>query len=131
MVTAAVLVVIGVSLGVMAASDSDLAAIPPSDVCGVVALAGGPAAAVGVRTPALLHRCPSGSRMVATFDLLAGDGSIYPAYVYAQGGWSAQVPAGSYEAINRQGCNSPGASFLVAAGRTRFGVIIWVGCLYR
>jgi hypothetical protein len=106
---------------------------PTGDVCGVVALAGGASSAVGVKNPALLHVCPSGERAVrslvgTSFRLMSSTGETYAAQFYVDTGWSAQVPAGRYRAVDRSGCRVPGPTFTVSPRRTLLGVVVWVGC---
>jgi hypothetical protein len=62
------------------------------EVCGVTALAGGPAPAVGVKHPELLKVCASGPfKLTDSFSIKASNGNRYEAYVDNLGGWSAPV----------------------------------------
>lgn len=102
------------------------------EVCGVTAIAGGPATIVGVKHRALLHVCPSGPPVAVTrydgFTLMASNGRRYEAYRYKLGAWSARLPAGTYRAVGAFGCSGADRPFVVAAGKTLKGVIIWFGC---
>jgi hypothetical protein len=103
------------------------------EVCGVTALAGGPASAVGVKNRALLYVCPSGPQEAIRgleFSLMAINGARYKARIYSDRGWSARVPAGTYRAVDRPGCLTPGRPFVVRAGKTLKGVVVWFGCDY-
>jgi hypothetical protein len=132
--------VVAVALGMIAlttAACSSGAAVPPTtsmgigEVCGVTALAGGPPSAVGVQDPALLHVCPSGHHEVPRgFNLMASNGQRYKAYTYNFNGWFARVPAGTYSAVDRPGCRTPGRPFVVRPGKTLKGVVVWFGCDY-
>ena len=95
-----------------------------------MALAGGPSGAVGVKDPALLHVCPSGPHTVTTrFSLVAGNGRRYQAYINNLGAWSARLPAGTYRAVGAAGCGAE-SPFVVTAGKTRKGIVVWWGCDY-
>jgi len=97
-------------------------------VCGVTVLAGGP---VGgrVAVPALLHSCPSGeSQVTDQFRLRASNGQLYKANGYADTGWSARLPAGTYQVVDVSGCYSPGPTFVVHTGKTLLGVKVGYGC---
>lgn len=101
-------------------------------VCGVTALSGGPHFDVGVKDPALLHRCSSGPHQVSRlFSLMSNNGRLYEAYSYNNTGWSATLPAGTYRAVRRPGCPSPGPPMVVAPRKTLVGVVVWWGCLYH
>jgi hypothetical protein len=127
--------VVAIALGVMAlttaACSSGTTTLPVGKVCGVTALAGGPPSAVGVQDPALLRVCPSGRHEVARgFSLMASNGKKYKAYTYNFNAWFARVPAGTYRAVDRPGCRTPGRPFVVRAGKTLKGVVVWLGCDY-
>jgi hypothetical protein len=108
---------------------------PRSDVCGVVALEGGPSSAVGVKVPALVHTCPSGERYAfsregTSFRLQSNTGSTYAVQFYVDTGWSAEVPPGTYRAVDRTACARAGPTFTVLPRRTLLGVVVWVGCAF-
>jgi hypothetical protein len=101
------------------------------EVCGVTALAGGPPSAVGVQNRALLRVCPSGhDETTSKFSLMASNGKEYIVRTYDYQQWSANLPAGTYRAIDRPGCGMPGRPFVVRAGKTVKGVVVWFGCDY-
>ncbi len=100
------------------------------EVCGVTALAGGPAPAVGVKHPELLKVCASGPfKLTDSFSIKASNGNRYEAYVDNLGGWSARLPTGTYQVVGIGGCGAE-RPFVVTAGKTLKGVIAWYGCLY-
>jgi hypothetical protein len=101
------------------------------EVCGVTALGGGPETAVGVKDRALLHRCPFGPHKVTTsFSILASNGRRYRPYLYSHDGWTARLPAGTYRAVGAAGCPGAQGRFVITAGRTLIGVVVWFGCDY-
>jgi hypothetical protein len=99
-------------------------------VCGATWLVGGPGQAPP--GPALLKSCPSGAHDVTLgFKLMASDGHLYPAYGYSDSrAWSAELPAGTYRAVDAPGCRSSQEPFTVTAGSTTLGVVVRVGCDY-
>ncbi len=128
----ALLVVIGVGVAVEAgAGVGNGLSGTLGRVCGVTAPAGGVVA--GVQDPSLLHSCPSGaSGADDAFKLVNSEGVLYQAYRYPQTptSWSAILPAGSDKVIDSPGCPRPGRPFVVTAGRTLLGVVVWFGCLW-
>jgi len=65
--------------------------------------------------------------MTTRFSIVASDGRRYQAYTYNHDGWSARLPAGTYRAVGVGGC---GATFVVTAGKTLEGVVVWCGLAY-
>jgi len=127
LVTVAVLVVIGVGVGVEAGVG--VGTPPYGVVCGATWRVGGPYQAKP--SPALLRSCPSGPRETSQLvKLLASDGTVYSAYSYSDGRWSAELPAGTYRAVDAPGCPFSQTSFTVVAGRVTLGVIVRWGCMY-
>lgn len=97
-------------------------------VCGVTVLDGGPPGGV-VAVPSLLHHCPSGKPYVTDkFRLKASGGRLYKADGYTDTGWSARLPAGTYQVVDVSGCLGPGPTFVVHAGKTLLGVKVGYGC---
>lgn len=132
----ALLVVIGAGVGVEAGigvggSGAVVGYQAVGKVCGVTALAGGPKAATGVKDTALLRVCPSGPARQANFSLAVSTGKLFEVSGYQDGGWYASLPAGTYRAVGRPGCRQPGPPFVVTAGKTLLGVVVWWGCLYK
>lgn len=110
---------------------SSVRAVLQGKVCGVTALAGGPPGAVGVKQPALLHLCETGRHHAENlFVLVSSTGASYEAYGYADMGWTAALPAGTYRASGMPGCTGYGKPFKVVAGKTTLGVVVWYGCDY-
>jgi len=97
-------------------------------VCGATWLVGG--LSPSRPGPALLRSCPSGARETSGFKLMASDGTVYPAYIYGDRRWSAELPAGTYRAVDAPGCPGRQQPFTVAAGETTLGVVVKWGCLY-
>jgi hypothetical protein len=97
------------------------------EVCGVTAMAGGPAGGVGVKDPALLHVCPTGPFQVTDhFSILGSNGKRYKAYS-DRDGWLARLPAGTYRVDGANGCGAE-PPFVVPAGKTHKGVVAWFSC---
>ena len=102
-------VLVAIAYGVMAlttgACSSGTAVAPTTsigigigEVCGVTALAGGAASAVGVKNRALLHVCTSGPQEAIRgleFSIMASNGTRYKARIYSDRGWTAGAPAGT------------------------------------
>jgi hypothetical protein len=62
---------------------------------------------------------------------MAADGKRHDVLTYKDGGWRAtRIPAGTYRAIGAAGCPEPERPFVVTAGKTLMGVIVWFGCDY-
>lgn len=127
--------VVAVALGVMtlttAACSSGTANPPVGKVCGVTALAGGPPSAVGVKDRALLHVCPSRQHQTSSkFSVVASNGKRYVVRTYDSRQWSANLPGGTYRAVGAPGCPGLERRFVVTAGKTIKGVVVWFGCDY-
>jgi hypothetical protein len=60
---------------------------------------------------------------------MASNGKRYKAHIYSLGAWSARLPAGTYRAIGGGGCWAE-RPFVVTAGKTLKGVVVWWGCAY-
>jgi hypothetical protein len=67
------------------------------------------------------------------FTLMASSGKSYTPTIYDAGGWSADLPAGSYRAVHILDCLSSAdeGPFVVTAGTTLQGVVIHYGCDVR
>lgn len=77
--------------------------------------------------PALLHRCPSGQHSTfPEFRLVSKNGKSYKPITYTDGGWSAQLPAGTYHAAV-VGCPAEDP-FVIKPGRTLTGVAVLQDC---
>ena len=64
------------------------------------------------------------------FSLIASNGRGYIVRTYDYRLWSANVPAGTYRAVGAPGCPTPERPFVVKAGKTVKGVVVWFGCEY-
>lgn len=128
MVTAAVLVVIGIGVGIEAGIG---VGTQPGygKVCGATWRVGGPYQPRP--SPASLRSCPSGPHQTSRLvKLMASDGQVYPAFSYGGLRWSAKLPAGTYRAVDAPGCPFSQQPFTVTPGKTTLGVIVQWGCIY-
>jgi hypothetical protein len=127
-VTVVVLLAIVASVAVTGRSGLSLQSVGYGEVCGVVALAGGPEGVTGVHDPTLLHQCPAGSHLGVTgFELEASNGQDYRPYRYEGQGWSARLPAGAY-VTEVPSCPGEAKSFSVKAGHVLQGVLVRTCC---
>jgi len=62
------------------------------------------------------------------FSIMASNGKRYNAYSYDLSEWSARLPAGTYRAVGAPGCPGAERPFVVTAGETLKGVVVWFGC---